>query len=112
MYIFRIELRSLLFGWNALVAQCNRKQAWRSIPFCATDYTDICVIYGYKNLQELRLELDIILQAIIITVFYATPSMPYDCFPRVVKHATILRTKHRLGAKSTPNTPYNLQERK
>ena len=39
--------------------------------------------------------------------------MPYDWFPKVVKHAVILRTNHRAGAKSTPNTPYkNLQERK
>jgi len=33
MYIFRIELRSFLFGWNALAAQCNRKLALRSITF-------------------------------------------------------------------------------
>src|SRR5215213_11205902 len=30
---FRIELRSLLFGWNALAAQCNRKRPCRSITF-------------------------------------------------------------------------------
>jgi hypothetical protein len=38
--------------------------------------------------------------------------MPYDCFLKVVKHAELLRTKHHAGAKSTPNTPYNLEERK
>jgi len=39
--------------------------------------------------------------------------MPYDCFPKVVKHAKILRTNHRTGAKSTPNTPLIfVQERK
>jgi hypothetical protein len=36
--------------------------------------------------------------------------MQHDCFPRVVKHAKILRTKVRAGAKSTPNTPYIMQE--
>ena len=36
--------------------------------------------------------------------------MPHDCFPRVVKHAKILRTKDRAGAKSTPDTPLILQE--
>lgn len=39
--------------------------------------------------------------------------MPYDCFLKVVKHAKILRHKHRAGAKGTPNTPLNFcQERK
>ena len=36
--------------------------------------------------------------------------MPHDCFPRVVKHANILRTNHHAGAKSTPNTRLILQE--
>jgi hypothetical protein len=36
--------------------------------------------------------------------------MPHDCFPKVVKHAKILRTIGRAGAKSTPNTPLILQE--
>lgn len=38
--------------------------------------------------------------------------MSYDCFPKVVKHAKILRTNHRAGAKSTSNTPLIFQERK
>src|SRR5678816_4651739 len=105
MYIFRIELRSFLFGWNALAAKCNRKEALRSIPFCSTDHTEICVICGYA--------LDITKRITIMAVFYATPSMPHDCFPRVVKHAKILRTSHRARAKSTPNTPLIfVQERK
>jgi hypothetical protein len=36
--------------------------------------------------------------------------MPHDCFLKVVKHAKILRTNVRAGAKSTPNTPLILQE--
>ena len=36
--------------------------------------------------------------------------MPHDCFLKVVKHADILRTKLRSGAKSTPNTPLIFQE--
>ena len=39
MYIFRIELRSFLFGWNALAAQCNRKWPLRSITFL---FRNIC----------------------------------------------------------------------
>jgi hypothetical protein len=31
--------------------------------------------------------------------------MPHDCFPRVVEHAYLLRTKDHAGAKSTSNTP-------
>jgi len=46
----------------------------------------------------------------IITVFYATPSMPHDWFLIVVKHAKLLRTKLHAGAKSIPNTPLILQE--
>ena len=113
MYIFRIELRSLLFGWNALAVECNRKRAWRSITFSGAfihrlhrflrQIREIC---GYL----FRFALDIILPVIIITVFYELPSMPHDCFLRVVKHAKILRTKDRAGAKSTPNTPFILQE--
>ena len=54
--------------------------------------------------------LDIVRPITIMTAFYELPSMPHDCFPRVVKHAKILRTKDRAGAKSTPNTPLILQE--
>src|SRR4029079_18835417 len=113
MYIFRIELRSLLFGWNALAVECNRKWAWRSITFSGRSIhrlrrflMQIREICGYV----FRFALDIVPLAIIITVFYELPSMPHDCFPRVVKHAKILRTKDRAGAKSTPNTPLILQE--
>lgn len=69
-------------------------------------------LYVLQDLQDLycRFALDIIPLAIIITVFYELPSMPHDCFPRVVKHAQILRTNDRAGAKSTPNTPLILQE--
>jgi hypothetical protein len=142
MYIFRIELRSFLFGWNALAAQCNRKRPLRSITFlfhnaCKTADLDenplrkLCVLCasavngsskasspqrrrGRRVYAEiLGFALDTIPPAIIITVYYATPSMPYDCFLRVVKHAKILRTKHHAGAKSTPNTPLIFrQERK
>jgi hypothetical protein len=36
--------------------------------------------------------------------------MPHDCFPKVVKHAHLLRTTDHAGAKSTPNTPLIFQE--
>jgi len=54
--------------------------------------------------------LDIISLATIMTVFYTVVSMPHDCFPKVVKHPNILRTKHQPGAKSSPNTPLIFQE--
>jgi|GEM_PF-5418652 len=101
MYIFRIELRSFLFGWNALVAQCNRKWPLRSITFlfrniCKTadlgekPLRKLCVLCASavnfsfelsftaeaQRTQSLRKEislaLDIIHPAIIITVFYVT----------------------------------------
>src|SRR6185369_17126797 len=99
MYIFRIELRSLLFGWNALAAQCNRKRALRSITFlfrnvcktadlgenrlrklcvlCAPAVNDSSKQNSSQRRRERRvyteisaLALDIITPTIIITAFY------------------------------------------
>src|SRR5215510_9923523 len=101
MYIFRIELRSFLFGWNALAAQCNRKRALRSITFlfhnacktadlgekplrklcvlCASAVNDSSKPSSPQRRRERRvyaervgLALDIIQPATIITVFYVT----------------------------------------
>src|SRR5919205_1523164 len=99
MYIFRIELRSFLFGWNALVAQCNRKRALRSITFLfhnTSKNTDLrenplrklCVLCASAvnnsskpsspqrrrvYAERVGLPLDMIPFAIIITVFYVKP---------------------------------------
>src|SRR6185295_4838738 len=102
MYIFRIELRSLLFGWNALAAQCNRKRALRSITFlfhnaCKTaDLAEnplrkLCVLCasavndsssqihrrGAENAEFTQRDrvkpLDSIPSTIIITAFYVKP---------------------------------------
>ena len=54
--------------------------------------------------------LDINPRVSIMAAFYETPSMPHDCFLRVVEHAILLRTTDHAGAKSTPNTPLIFQE--
>src|SRR6185295_4266882 len=102
MYIFRIALRSLLFGWNALAVECNRKRALRSITFlfhnaCKTaDLAEnplrkLCVLCasavndgssqihrrGAEDAEFTQrnpwLSLDIVLFATIITAFYVKP---------------------------------------
>src|SRR5689334_22553533 len=102
MYIFRIELRSFLFGWNALAVECNRKRALRSITFlfhktcktadlgenplrklyvlCASAVNSASNYHSPQRrrgrrvyAERSRSPLDIIPSAIIITAFYVKP---------------------------------------
>src|SRR5690242_2766656 len=102
MHIFPNRVAELFYGWNALVAQCNRKRRVRSITFPN--------LKVFVTINTFQFGLDIKASLLIMAAFYA-PSL-YDARPLYDSRATshILRQISRRGEGYPQHTRNKLQE--